>query len=459
MEPISDPLPESEKSVVAQNRPLDFPDEILITVFRHALPPSWVMDWADTSVAPFPPIWSADLRTKLAIIGVSKTWHRIGLEFLYESVVLRRIGQMPAFVRALEGREDVGGLVRHLQISYFLPRGYYGLHDSQTRIIMALCSNISHFAFTPRTLLCTLPSVGSTITSLEYGPSLEYSDILPSLVQLCPTLRSLSLTLPEKYSPEHPTLTFPNLENVRLELASDSTIPGSRWVIPGLRRAVLRDRFRLAFPSYRSRQLQVQTFLDAYGRTIKTLVVLFLKLGDLQLLLDRCPVLEHISASASFCLWPLHPPTLRSIDILCYPIDAGVIGQSEWKFPALRVCRYMDGGLEHFRDISPTIPTGDEVGSDELTVVTDDSLPHLPQSSWLAVMLSEVGAADDSSDDDPDYVFNSDDDDGGSMDDSDSDSDSDAHTVSEGWVDEFRMPEDCEIDSDEALAIFRSTLR
>ncbi|KAJ7485825.1 hypothetical protein FB451DRAFT_65685 [Mycena latifolia] len=75
------------------------PHEILLIIFRYALPPAWALKGGDTSFSPFPQsAWSMDLRMKLTILRVSKTWHQIGLGLLYESIALRRIGQLPSFV-------------------------------------------------------------------------------------------------------------------------------------------------------------------------------------------------------------------------------------------------------------------------------------------------------------------------------------------------------------------------
>ncbi|KAJ7488309.1 hypothetical protein FB451DRAFT_1529584 [Mycena latifolia] len=459
---MSDRFPGEKSTVLEQQRPCDFPDEILLDIFHHALPPSWVMSSSE-ALAPFPPIWSADVRTKLAIVGVCKTWHHLGLELLYESVILQQIGQLPAFVRALEAREGLRALVRHLEISCFLPRGYFRLYDEETKKLFALCPNLSHFAFTPGFTLYRhsrlIPALPSTITSLEYGAAIEYSAILPSLVHLCATLRSLSLTLPDTYGADHPTLTFASLEDLRLDLAVDSTIPVSEWVIPGLRRAVLRNRFRLGFPAYMKRETQLEVFLGAYGRTIRTLMISYLQSRSLQDLLDRCPVLEHLGVSMALCAAPLNHATLTSVDIFNSSSFAdGDFGGLKGALPALRACKYLDDSLalENFRDLSLALPAGDVVVTDQASV------SNLPFSSWLTAILSEVGAADDPSDDDPDYVFNSDDDDdGGSVDDSDSssNSDSDAVSVSEEGGDEFHLEENWEIESEEALAIFRSTLR
>lgn len=87
---------------------------------------------------------------------------------------------------------------------------------------------------------------------------------------------------------------------------------------------------------------------------------------------------------------------------------------------------------------------------------------RVPDSSWLQVLLSDTGSADESSDVDSDYVFNVEDDDGGSSGDPDSDgSDSDSDDLGAVYYypgGEFHANEDWEIDRDEALFIFRNTL-
>ncbi|KAJ7354681.1 hypothetical protein DFH08DRAFT_985506 [Mycena albidolilacea] len=152
---------------------------------------------------------------------------------LYENVVLRRILQPSVLVRALESRERLGFLVKRLDIDCFVPRGYYQLHDDvdDLRRILALCPNLSHFGFlppfrTPR-IPSTLPALGSSITSLECNGSILYFVILPSLLQLSDTLKSLTLPIPSTYDDGHPVLLFGILEDLHLRLEEDSVVSTS----------------------------------------------------------------------------------------------------------------------------------------------------------------------------------------------------------------------------------------
>ncbi|KAK6975133.1 hypothetical protein R3P38DRAFT_3127413 [Favolaschia claudopus] len=57
---------------------ITIPDEILLVIFRDALPPSWRVYYHE-NLAPFHRSFvSCDLETKLTIIQVCKTWYRIG---------------------------------------------------------------------------------------------------------------------------------------------------------------------------------------------------------------------------------------------------------------------------------------------------------------------------------------------------------------------------------------------
>ncbi|KAJ7651852.1 hypothetical protein B0H17DRAFT_1215152 [Mycena rosella] len=148
-----------------------------------------------------------------AIVRVSRTWNQIGLELLYEGVRLRRIGQLPAFARALERHDGLGNLVRKLNIDYFVPHRAAELHNQKTRRIFQLCPRLTHFGFKPPfvipNLLTVLHRVSHTITSLEYNDQMDYHLIFPTLVQLSTSLQSLAICLPAAYiATWHPMVVF-----------------------------------------------------------------------------------------------------------------------------------------------------------------------------------------------------------------------------------------------------------
>ncbi|KAJ7879631.1 hypothetical protein B0H14DRAFT_3435053 [Mycena olivaceomarginata] len=147
------------------------------------------------------------------------------------------------------------------------------------------------------------------LTSLECNGGILYSAILPSLLQLSNTLKSLILTIPSTYDDGHPVLLFGSLEDLHLRLGEDSVVSTSNWLIPDLPRLRLHNR-------YSSRQ-KMKEPTDAYGASI-TFLGLFPEhsLRDLRVELEQ--------------------PTGESLK--------GV-------FPALRRCRNLEAGIFQFRDM------------------------------------------------------------------------------------------------------------
>ncbi|KAF8189489.1 hypothetical protein K438DRAFT_1971607 [Mycena galopus ATCC 62051] len=402
-----------------------------------------------------------DFVTKLSIIRVCKTWHRIGLEFLYESVTLNWIGQLPSFVSALEAVSGdgigVGAFVRRLEIGYWVPRGYQILQNAELNKIFRMCPRLTHFAFNPQCPLGSLPAfprvpnlrAGSQgelrVTHLEIGDRVEYPAILPALVELSPTLESLSILLPVVYDNNYPTLTFAHLQSLRLGISLHSRLPGAHWVIPNLQQLLIHAAANYDYVDYNA----VFQFLEAYGGTLKVLRVgrnpSFRPTAtpiDFQQLLLPCPVLQHLSVNeGSHSDTPLHPEAEWSADVLnkrsCLEFE-----HLKTTFPALRMCRYLDACSDFFPNLPPISRSG------------ADSVPDigyiLPQSSYLELLFSEACSGDNSSD--SDYIFDPEDDDDGSVGASDSDSSDSTDLPTEDSDDEW------EVDREEAVTIFRQTL-
>ncbi|KAJ7473376.1 hypothetical protein FB451DRAFT_291896 [Mycena latifolia] len=449
------------------------PHEILLIIIRRALPPAWALKGGDTSLSPFPQsAWSMDLRMKLAIVGVSKTWHQIGLELLYESVILRRIGQLPAFVDALEARAGLGTLVRNISINCFVPHGYTSLHDEEIRRIFQLCPRLSHFGFKPpfRILPHTfLPKVSNTITSLEYNDRVEYSLIFPTLVQLSASLRSLALSLPS-FDAVYPKLIFEKLEALRVRLSFVNGDAPPTWIMPALRRLWLHGGdYENPIRSPRNAEL----LLDSCGGTLTFLwlpafMIILLDLASapfsIQGLLDRCPALEHLAIPRLLCeVEPvLIHQRIHSLDIFRFPTrHTGALSSFLHGFTALRSVRTLDRTLAlPWEVIPPGLPYEDET---QREFGDQDSRS---ESAWITAMLATDPDSDDG--DDSDYVFDVEAEDDGSVDDVDSGTDDStdaaADTASEdegGWgiyFDDFYGNEgERQVDRAEALAIFRGS--
>ncbi|KAJ6586376.1 hypothetical protein DFH09DRAFT_1274853 [Mycena vulgaris] len=420
--------------------------EILLLVLRYALPPPWLLD-GETSLPPFSQsIWSIDLRAKLCLVRVCKAWHRIGLEFLYRRVTLRRIGQMPAFVSALEVRNGLGAFVRNLYISCFVPHGYLALYNQEIKKIFQLCPQLSHFAFKPPFHIPTspnmIPAVSGNVTSLEYNHNVEYPLILPTLVQLCKILRSLALFLPTTYDASHSTLRFQQLEDLHIQ---GSVAPPPKWRTPSLRRLWLDGSSSVDNAIL---ILEAEAFLNVYGRTIIFLSLKNYGIGhtSIQGALDRCPLLERLAIN-EFMVHPTCPPlshqNITSLDFFGWrqPKHFRFFNPDLNGFSALRTWRLLDESMHSLWNVPSHIPR-----DIERQWVIDDGAP---KSAWVsALMVVDIDDVCDSSVDDSET--------------GDVDSDSDAEscvTVSEdggyaSMAGEFYLEEEREFGHDEALTIF-----
>ncbi|KAJ7282841.1 hypothetical protein C8J57DRAFT_1296688 [Mycena rebaudengoi] len=480
---------------------IELPHEILLIIFRYASAPSWLLNrngYLEASHS----ILCSDLRMKIAIMGVCKNWHQIGIELLYKNVALRRIGQLPAFVRALEGRVGLGALVCRLNLSCFVPRGYSLLFQRETQKLISLCPRLEHIAFNPPftvpTLAYVLPPIGSTITSLECSSAVDAFVVLDLLIRLCNTLRSLSFTPPESWDDNGPELVFENLEDLYVRIA----LPPLKWTMPRLRRL-------WSAGSCRSGQ-DVNGWFSAHGPAL-IFVSWRSKNGYIRDILTRCPALEHLvieehRVRAPFApLWfTLAPPpashwvygpsplaaaswkhdTLKSLDIWkeYSRFNVASFGIDDWKkvFPALCTYRILDdtfgylvdlpmrappyAGQQRASGLSPSLPESIQ-DRDSMAIVREfihpESVDGFPFGS-IRDINGELEDDDEGNSSSGDEYVDDEEDDGGSVDsddDSDSDSSGSCFTGSEGDLqDEFYIDEHWEVDRAKALDIFSGTL-
>ncbi|KAJ6594414.1 hypothetical protein B0H19DRAFT_1095406 [Mycena capillaripes] len=454
------------------------PHKILLIVFLNVLPPRWLLSGTQSLDAYPQVIPSVALRMKLSILSVCKSWDQVGTGLLYERVVLRRISQLPVFVRTIEGREGLGALVKHLDVDCFVPRGYSKLLGSETKRIIELCPNLSHVRLSPPfwipELPCSLPAMSDSIISLS--SSIPYSAILPSLMQLSYNLKSLVITIPAAYDDSHPVLAFDRLEDLCLKIEENSAVSVSKWRIPHLRRL----RLDMCLPHYNYRvaeayilrcRQQTTVILDAYGPTITSLRLPHLDdraSTHLQESLNRCPILEHLvlynhPGSAThktiklidFFTLREDPPPLNMFDSPANP--SLTVKALKGTFPALRGCRNLDVRMSHFRDLPPQHGDGDDGNESEeqegATEEDEDVSEDKQEDEAVTVLLefthpsSVYGGAFIRNDISDDYVLLEDDVEGSDT------SDSDTGTISEDLEDEFYLGDDWEVAHDEALTI------
>ncbi|KAJ7071954.1 hypothetical protein C8F01DRAFT_1361405 [Mycena amicta] len=473
----------------------ELPHEILLMIFRKCLPPSWML------VRELIPdsLYATDLERKTFLALVCKAWNRVASDLLYGNVHLRSVGQVVSFARALETQSGLGPIVRHLELSCFVPRGYRAIFEAETSRILDLCPRLGHLGFVPNFLIPTmvyqLPRMNPTITSLEFTPDVDFTIVLAALTQLCRGLRSLSLPFSETYRDTYPRLNFPVLEELRalvlVPVKSDralSTPPPSlwNWSMPVLQRLWLVSRARASGNGSRESWLVcAPLFLDAFGTNISFLSLHVANLGEPIILRVRCPKLKHLVITTSY--WRSRAvPTVEShagvryLDVWCQwnaemepsRLHLPDVHKLKSGFPCLVACRFLDASFIHSHRLPLEFPPGLPAFRGEIVFEGPDGHSedanddHLPLPDWWETILDFVDPASvyrqyDLTDSVPFedlgdpytvstcWTSDKDESDDGVYSDGDSDS-----FVDEGHGDEFYSEELWEVDRDEALEIF-----
>ncbi len=129
------------------------PHELLLHIFRETVPPIYQHDPSVTQGPRNP--WLTALRTRKALVLTCKTFFGPATEVLYEDIVIRRMGQIPALARTLgpspsSSARDVGTLVRRLRLDgcvVWAPCADVVRED--LRLILQRCTQLRWFSFHP----------------------------------------------------------------------------------------------------------------------------------------------------------------------------------------------------------------------------------------------------------------------------------------------------------------------
>jgi hypothetical protein len=350
------------------------PFEVLQMIFSWALPPSFLLD-PSLAAGPQSP-WSQTLRLKKSIVRVCKTWHAVGSEFLYEDVVFRRIGQIPAFVRTLDTSTRISSnLVKKITISAYIPRRYGRSCSEQLQHIFSRCHHVYKFALaSPNVLpdIVTLPIHYFRITTLEVNDAFQYHSLLPVLTQVCDTLMSLSFH-PNNSGDLHTALCFPCLKSLvcdiwQSESARALAVIGSAWSMPSLKCLTFSTRSWLWTTSDKLISSEtIHSFCLTHGKHLRFLLIgpgrLFSN-TKMQEIMDTCPSLEHLVMRLDESLLPIAHRNIKWIDFWPsekpqwftdkYPWEMAVFHQADSfkaALPALRGVRILMHGLPSMFDV------------------------------------------------------------------------------------------------------------
>ncbi|KAF7315837.1 hypothetical protein MIND_00100100 [Mycena indigotica] len=499
----------------------ELPHEILLAIFPKSLPPLWML--RNTRELTLGSMYTIDLEYKTSLTLVCKNWNLVATEMLYKNIHLRSVGQMTAFLRTLSERKSTyGEIVRRIDLSCFVPRGYHRLFDEQTRQILANCPRLNHFGFVPiyriPSLCHNLPTLPTTITSIEFTEKVDTMLMLGALTQLCGSLRSVCLPFSEGHQDWYPQLNFLLLEELRVSIRlkeAHITLPMPliwTWSMPKLERLWLTS----VAGGHQSIAL-IPLFLEAFGTNV-TFLALNWNFGTSGILEDIfCPKLKHLAVTCKHwigeCTLTVRGhPGLQFLDVWCFrnksrsrqlfrtelpPLHIPDISLLDLRsqFPCIEVFRCLDIAFQGvYSDIPFVFPPGrpntrGEVDVHRLLQTRHQSLSiqfaqmdTLPLPPWMATILEfmphasiydqhdlrasvdfeELGlqsqhlvSAADDSDDDSEWLPKEDD---SSEEDSDYSIEEDIDkTCLEGEC-EFYPEEEWQIGTDEALGIFDSII-
>ncbi|KAI1786786.1 hypothetical protein LXA43DRAFT_750414 [Ganoderma leucocontextum] len=324
----------SEVEALTDNviRPTQFPvipGDIVAQVCKEIFARSPTIDQCDPSLMRGPHSqWCSDLRFRKGLTLVSKLWWEPAIRALYEHVVIRRFGQIPALARTLSSKDagiDFGGLVRKItlhQCAFFWPCVDVVCED--LRSILDRCVALEEFSFRrhpecddafseehkisfpqfginpvwlfPQVIFPGLQPRGSTtlrkLDVMTLGCWQEpVATALLNLISSSPRITTLAIRNFDLPGSELPTLEFLEELWVEFDLTNFTPVSSSspraiwKWELPRLKSlTILNDE-------------GLPTILEKLGRTLTYLhiacdVACFGEGFDR--LSQQCPLLEHL---------------------------------------------------------------------------------------------------------------------------------------------------------------------
>ncbi|KAI0364837.1 hypothetical protein BV20DRAFT_1047006 [Pilatotrama ljubarskyi] len=380
------------------------PQEILLYIFRATVPPA---HQHDPSVIHGPSgAWMTGLRTRKALVTVCRTFFGPAMEVLYEDIVLRRMGQIPALARTLDpartpSAKDVAVLIRSIRMdSCVVWTPFADVIKEDLQLIMRRCTALRAFsfhphanfthrvepedetydAFNPAWLFTSNPksalvSSGLLYSPLEHGLStldlvidlLEEDDFMAfhALLASSPRLSKLKIKLTDLCANEPPDLGptrqlqglkdlyyhAPSQENWFLDYICHA------WSLPQLQ----------ALTIIEPGELRVDLLLREHGANLTYLHwrnehLDFEQSYAFDRLASYCPQLEHLVFQRYTTVLPvIRSPTLRFLDFWASyeapPPQEVFLGATSpgSEMPRLERVRVLAGPPLHFALYPPTV--------------------------------------------------------------------------------------------------------
>ncbi|TFK85455.1 hypothetical protein K466DRAFT_654239 [Polyporus arcularius HHB13444] len=344
---------------------LSLPHELLMIIFRYALPPPYQHD---PSVAVGPRnSWLESIRTKKACALVCRGWTAPAAEVLYQDVVFRRMGQICALAdtfRAANSFQTPGralsGLVRSIRMDscvVWAPCAKVVREDLE--LVLRQCTRLRSFSFHPHPSfpVFTWPSIlrsdwgfnpswvldptpgavggllverlvtGLQSLDLDLRVPLSESSFGSMMFMLSNAAHLTSLTLRRvshlsvSKRELFPHIVLPQLTKLRIHLGHEvlSEYVSTRWQMPKLTSLMMVGCPIVPMTFLRAQGTKLTYLHFDDGWTDGTAVRLLYGANLLPRLHELCPVLEHLVLRITEGDYPalyVISPTLRYLDII-----------------------------------------------------------------------------------------------------------------------------------------------
>jgi len=324
------------------------PPELLELIFQQAIPPYALLD---TTLFPGDQSpWCQSLRLMKSITLVCRSWYHVGVQFLYESICIRRFPELQHLHETLaapSSLKNLAILVKSLDIQCHIPQIFVSEFDSTLRAIMKLCPSISGFGYTSP---CNLPFPGLQLTCLKphvthlrLQNTVHYVELVSILRDLQHQLLVLHVKIchrqyqqyREFYSedPKSPfcrgpaEVALPLLHTLsitpidKLQNLNVLDVLQEHWVMPALERFTIyinlfiyNSRAPNDSEVVNDRELRrsIVVFLSTHGKALRLLHIgipyFWFPATDFKKVLEHCPLLERLV---------MHPATFRRVHWEC----------------------------------------------------------------------------------------------------------------------------------------------
>ncbi|KAI0762932.1 hypothetical protein C8Q74DRAFT_188884 [Fomes fomentarius] len=307
--------------------------EILLCIF-HSVMPSRKYSLDPSLVLGRRSLWVEAMRTKKALALVCKSWHGPAIEFLYEDIVIRRMGQIVALARTLRLENcDFARLIKaiHIDNLAILPSCIDVVKEDFETIVsrctmlkeVSLCTE-DHFPYLGQadvddtvhefipTWMIT-PQIYQQLQRLRFTATLTDRQLPVIHRLLASAVHLVSLTLynyqvlpPESFSSLEP-LSLPSLEDLTISTPADYVT--TKWTLPKLR----------SLTTFVPGAVPID-LLRAHGRLLRYLHLhspLWFSPQGLKQLSEHCPTLQHLVLVFPQSL-PVEHVALLALPNLCY---------------------------------------------------------------------------------------------------------------------------------------------